>query len=327
MPEEVEESEDRVEENVDRVAYVTGRVLQMIPTVVVITVLVFLMVHLIPGDPATIMLGLKATPDKVQALTERMGLDKPLYMQFWLFVKNVFRGDLGDSLVSRVPVVDLIKMRLPLTLFLTAYAVILAVVMTVPLSLLAALNKDRFVDQAIRAVIVTLLSTPAFWVGICLLILLGVKIPLFPVGGVGKTFLERLHSLFLPALTLSLHMMAVLTRNLRDGIINALNSEHVVFARAKGLQERLVLLKHVLRNAMVSTLTILGIYMSWLVGGSVIIETVFALPGVGWTMVQAILGRDYPVVQGLTLTFGILVSVVYLLTDLVYSFLDPRVTL
>lgn len=311
----------------DRFAYVVGRLLQTIPTLIIIVILVFLMVHLIPGDPATIMLGLKATPEKIEMLTKHLGLDKPLWVQFGIFLKNLAHGDLGDSLVSRIPVVELIRRRLPLTLFLATYAAVLAVLMAFPLGLISALKKDSFVDQAIRAVFVTLLSTPAFWIGIVLLIVFGVKIHLFPVGGAGRTFSERLYYLFLPALSLGLHLAAVLTRNLRDGIIGALSSEHVVFARAKGLKERLVLLKHVLRNAMVPALTILGVYMSWLVGGSVVVETVFALPGVGWTMVQAIMGRDYPVVQGLTLTFGILVSVVYLLTDILYSFLDPRVSL
>jgi peptide/nickel transport system permease protein len=312
---------------VDRLAFVITRLLQAIPTVIAITVLVFLMVHLIPGDPATVMLGLKATPEKVEVLTERMGLDEPLWKQFVIFLGNLATGDLGESLISRLPVGTLIRRRLPITLFVAGYATVLAIAMTIPLSLIAALNKDTLIDQIIRGVFVTIMSTPGFWIGILLLIVLGVQIPIFPVGGIGETFSDRLYYLFLPALTLALRLAAVLTRNLRDGLITALDSQHVVFARTKGLVERLVLLKHVLRNALVSTLTLLGVYMSWLVGGSVITETVFAIPGVGWTMVQAITGRDYPVVQGLTFTFGILVSLVYLLTDIAYSFLDPRVSL
>jgi len=312
---------------VDKVTYIISRLLQMIPTLIVITVLVFFMVRLIPGDPATIMLGLKATPEKVADLTARWGLDKPILEQFFLFVRNIFKGDLGESVVSRMPVVEIIKLRLPLTLFLSFYAATIAVLVAVPLSLLAALKRDTIIDQVIRGIFVTVLSIPGFWFGIVLLIIFAVKLQIFPVGGVGDTFTDKLRDLFLPSLTLSLHFMAVLTRNLRDGIITTLRSEHVVFAHAKGLSERLVLVRHVLRNAMVTGLTILGIYMSWLVGGSVIIETVFALPGMGFTMIQAIMGRDYAMVQGLTLTFGILVSLVYLVTDIVYSFLDPRVTL
>jgi peptide/nickel transport system permease protein len=305
-----------------------GRILQTIPTVLVITILVFLMLRLIPGDPATVMLGIKATPEKVEALTRYMGLDKPLYVQFFVFLENLSKGQLGDSIISRVPVIDLIKQRLPLTLFLAFYAVILSILFSIPLSLIAALNRDSWIDQLIRTTLMTMLSTPAFWFGIILLILFGVKIPLFPVGGVrGAGLSDRLKDLFLPAVSLSLHMTAVLSRNLRDTIIGILQTDHVVFAHAKGLRERVVFFRHVIRNASISGLTIVGLYLSWMVGGSVVIETVFALPGMGYTMIKSIMGRDYIVVQGLTLTFGILVSLIYLLNDIIYSFLDPRVTL
>lgn len=299
----------------------------MVPIVLGITIFTFLLVHMIPGDPALVILGIKATPESLAAMRVRMGLDRPLWVQFGIFMSNLGHGNLGDSLVYRVPVMELIQRRLPLTLSIAGYAAVMAVVMAIPLSLVAALRRNGLIDQAIRGVFVTLMSIPGFWIGLMLLILLGIKFPLFPVGGVGETLPERLHHLFLPALTEALPLSAVLTRNLRDAIITTMTSEHVVFARAKGLAERLILTRHILRNSMVSSLTLLGVYMSWLVGGSVVIETVFALPGVGSTMVQAILGRDYPVVQGLTLTFGVLVSLVYLITDIAYSFLDPRVGL
>jgi len=311
----------------DRVRYTIGRLMQMVPIVLGITIFTFLLVHMIPGDPALVILGIKATPESLAAMRVRMGLDRPLWVQFGIFMSNLGHGNLGDSLVYRVPVMELIQRRLPLTLSIAGYAAVMAVVMAIPLSLVAALRRNGLIDQAIRGVFVTLMSIPGFWIGLMLLILLGIKFPLFPVGGVGETLPERLHHLFLPALTEALPLSAVLTRNLRDAIITTMTSEHVVFARAKGLAERLILTRHILRNSMVSSLTLLGVYMSWLVGGSVVIETVFALPGVGSTMVQAILGRDYPVVQGLTLTFGVLVSLVYLITDIAYSFLDPRVGL
>lgn len=311
----------------DRITYTLGRLLQMVPTVIGITILTFLLIHLIPGDPVLVILGIKATPQSIAALTKKLGLDKPMWVQFLIFIKNLSRGDLGNSLVYRQPVIELVKRRLPLTVFLVGYSAVLSVILTVPLSFLAALNKDTTIDQIIRGIVMTLLAAPAFWVGIVLLIVLGIKIQIFPVGGTGQGFVEKLYYLFLPALTIALRLTGILTRNLRDGIIAVITADYVDFARAKGLRERLVLTNHVLRNAMISTVTLLGLNVGWMVGGSVIIESVFALPGVGWTMVQAIFGRDYPVVQGLTLVFGILVSVVYLLTDIVYSFLDPRVTL
>jgi peptide/nickel transport system permease protein len=315
------------EGSMDRVTYTIGRLLQMVPTIIGITVLTFLLIHLIPGDPVLVILGIKATPESVAALTKKLGLGKPIWMQFVIFVKNLARGDLGDSLVYRVPVMTLVKNRLPLTLSLVAYAAVLSVVLTVPLAFVAALNKDTWIDQIIRGIFISILSVPAFWVGIVMLLIFGIRLNLFPVGGTGEGFFGGLYYLFLPALTIALRLVGILTRNLREGIISILDADYVDFARAKGLRERLVLTRHVLRNAMVSTVTLLGLNIGWMVGGSVVIESVFALPGVGWTMVQAIFGRDYPVVQGLTLIFGVLVSMVYLLTDIVYSFLDPRVTL
>ncbi|MCJ7622552.1 MAG: ABC transporter permease [Anaerolineaceae bacterium] len=311
----------------DKFIYIVGRILQAIPTIMIITILVFFMIRIIPGDPATVMLGMKATPERVEALTRYMGLDKSLLTQFTIFLQNIFKGQLGDSIILRTPVTVLIANRLPLTLFLAFYAIIISILVSVPLSLGLALTKDSWFDQTVRAVLMTMLSTPSFWFGIILLILLGVKIPIFPVGGVREGFVNRLQDLFLPAVTLSLHMTAVLTRNLRDNIISILQSEHIVFAYAKGLQDRIVFVRHVLRNASISGITIVGLYMSWMVGGSVVIETVFAIPGMGYTMIQGIMGRDYIVVQGLTLVFGIMVSVIYLINDIVYSLLDPRVTL
>jgi len=299
----------------------------MVPTILVLVFLVFLMIRLIPGDPAITMLGVQATPDRVEELRRHLGLDQPLPVQFGIFVRDLMRFDLGESTVVRAPVIELIAQRLPLTLFLVAYAMVIALIITVPLSIMAALKRDTFTDQIIRAFSVAMISTPGFWIGILLLILLGVKLSIFPVGGAGETFVDRLYFLFLPALTLALHVAAVLTRNLRDAMLTMMTAEHAVVARAKGLREGRVLLAHVLRNAMISTVTLFGLYVGWLVGGSVIIESVFALPGMGSMMVTAIMGRDYQVIQGFTLVYAILVSVVYLLTDIAYSFLDPRVSL
>jgi peptide/nickel transport system permease protein len=311
----------------DRGAYILGRLLQTVPVLAVLAVLVFMMIRLIPGDPAVTFLGVQATADKVAALREHMGLDQPLWVQFWLYVSGLAHGDLGTSFIVRVPVLQLVEERLPLTLFLVAYAMTLAVLLTFPLALLAALHRDSFLDQVVRGFTVAMMSTPGFWVGIILLILLGVKLSIFPVGGAGKAWSDRFYYLFLPALTLALGVSAVLIRNLRDAILSTLNAEHVVFARAKGLNSRLVLLKHVLRNALISTVTLFGLYIGFLVGGSVIVESVFALPGMGSMMVTAILGRDYQIVQGFTLVYAVLVSIVYLLTDVTYSFVDPRITL
>jgi peptide/nickel transport system permease protein len=313
--------------NMGRRAYIVSRLLQMIPTILVLVIIVFLMIRLIPGDPAVTMLGVQATPERVEELRHHLGLDKPLPVQFGIFVRDLLRADLGDSLVVRTPVAELVRHRLPLTLFLVAYSMTLAVLITVPLAVIAALKRDTLIDQIIRTFSVVMISTPGFWVGLLLLILLGVKTSIFPVGGDGEGFVGRLHHLFLPALTLALGVAAVLTRNLRDAMLTSMTAEHAVVARAKGLRPTQVVVTHVLRNAMISTVTLFGLYIGWLIGGSVIIESVFALPGMGSMMVIAIMGRDYQVVQGFTLVYAVLVSIVYLLTDIAYSFLDPRVSL
>jgi peptide/nickel transport system permease protein len=308
-------------------AYILRRLVQMIPTILVLVFLVFMMIHLIPGDPALTILGIEATPAKVEELHRHMGLDKPLVVQLGIYASHLVHGDLGNSILVRAPVIQLVRDRLPLTLFLVAYAMLLALLMTLPLALIAALRRGSWADQFVRGFCMSMIATPGFWIGILLLILLGVKIHVFPVGGAGKSPRDWPYYLFLPALTLALHVAAVLTRNLRDALLTMMNAEHVLAARAKGLSATRVMLGHVLRNAMISTVTLFGLYIGYLVGGSVIIESVFALPGMGSMMVSAILGRDYQVVQGFTLIYAVLVSVVYLLTDIAYSFIDPRVSL
>ena len=310
-----------------RGTYIANRLLQMIPTLVVLLILIFLMIRLIPGDPAVTMLGIMATTDRVEELRHHLGLDQPWPVQFAIYVANLAHGDLGTSILVRAPVSDLVKQRLPLTLFLVVYAMFLAVLMIVPLALLAAVKRDKLVDHIIRGFSVLMIVTPGFWIGILLLILLGVRLPVFPVGGAGQSPADWPYYLFLPALTLALHVAAVLARNLRDALLTTMQAEHVYVARAKGLSPKHVLLNHVLRNAMISTVTLFGLYVGFLVGGSVIIESVFALPGMGSMMIQAILGRDYQVVQGFTLVYAVLVSLVYLVTDIAYSFVDPRVSL
>lgn len=299
----------------------------MIPLILVVVVLVFLILHMVPGDPVITILGMRADEERVAEMRRHLGLDKPFWAQFWDFIKGLARGDLGESIVVRIPVMDMVKQRLPVTLFIVAYAMAMALIMTIPLSVLSALKRGSLVDQLVRWFSVVMIATPGFWRGILLMILLGVEIPLFPIGGAGKTFVERLHHLFLPSFTSALYLTAVLTRNLRDAVITALGSEHVVFARGKGLRESIVLMKHVFRNAMVSGVTLFGLYIGWMVGGSVIMESVFAIPGMGRGLVGAILARDYPVVQGFTLVYAVMVMSVYLITDIVYSFVDPRIEL
>ena len=305
--------------------YVVTRLLQIVPTFLFIMVVVFVLVRLLPGDPASAILGERATDEAVARINARLGLDRPIPVQFAIFVERFLQGDLGSSIHLKVPVSQLVRERLPVTLMLTAYAALLAILLAVPLAFVAALNRDRGADAVIRGAFQVGLSMPVFYIGLVLLTVFAARLRWFPVGGFGDTLGARLHHLFLPALTLALSLSAVLMRNLRASIIEVLGAEYVDFARAKGLRPRVVLLRHVLRNALISTVTLFGLSIGTLIGGAVITETVFAIPGAGRLMIESIYGRDYPVVQGLTLALAILVSLVFLVTDLVQAALDPRI--
>ncbi len=308
-----------------RLGYAGRRLIQMAPIVVGVTIIVFFMIHLVPGDPAQVMLGTHSDPAEVARLHRVWGLDRPLPTQYLLFLGRLLHGNLGDSLFYRVPTATLIAQRLPVTLWLILFAAVISVAISVPLATLAATKKDSLRDQVIRAIPLVGLGMPAFWVGIVLILLLGLKAGLFPVGGYGEGFLGHLDALFLPGLTVAISISPLLIRSLRASMLAILESEFVMTARSKGLRQGRVLIRHVLRNAMIPTVTILGINISFLVGGTFVTEKVFALPGAGSLMIAAIQTRDFPVVQGVTLVFAILVILVNLLVDLTYSWLDPRV--
>lgn len=311
----------------NKLSFLGRRLLQLIPVALGITIVVFLMLRLIPGDPVRIMLGPRATPEGIASLERSLGLDKPLWQQYLYFVRNLVQGDLGRSLLYRQPVRDLVLERLLATLFLVVYSAALAVTITLPLAVLAARRKDRSVDQVIRGGTLLTLAMPSFWVGIIFMLFFSLKLDLFPVSGYGDTFLDRLYHLFLPALTIALSLSAILIRSLRSSIIDVARADFVDTARAKGLHERRIMAKHILRNALISTVTILGVNIGWLIGGTVVIEQIFAIPGLGQLMLSSISGRDYPMVQGITLVFAVLVVSVNILTDLTYAIIDPRVRL
>jgi peptide/nickel transport system permease protein len=233
---------------------------------------------------------------------------------------------MGTSLMFKQPVSQMVVSRVPITIGLAVYAMGLAAVFTLVFGLLAAVNKGRWVDQGIRVLFLFVLTTPNFWFGILLILVLSLALKWFPVAGFGATFQEHVWYLFLPALTLALQLAAVLIRNLRSQVILTMRSDFVRTARAKGLPERVVLLQHTVRNALLSTVTIFGLQFGYLVGGALVIETVFAVPGLGQLLFTSISSRDYPVVQAITVVTAIMVIVVNLVVDLSYSFLDPRVT-
>ncbi|SLN36027.1 ABC transporter permease [Ruegeria meonggei] len=307
--------------------YIFKRLFLMIPTFFLVMVIIFLLVRMLPGDPAIAMAGDRASDADIQAIRERLGLTQPMVVQFWLFLSNTVQGDLGRSILMRSDVTTVIVDRLPITVFLTVYSVVLSLLIAGPLAFVAALNRGRWPDAVIRTVFQVGLSMPVFYIGLVLLTFLAAQLRLFPVGGYGDTFGERLYHLFLPSVTVALYTSAIIMRNLRSAIIEVLDAEYVQFARAKGLPARLILGRHVLRNALISTVTLLGLSIGNLMSGTLVTETVFAVPGMGRLMLEAIFARDYPLIQGLTLTFALLVSLVFLMTDLFQSRLDPRMRL
>jgi peptide/nickel transport system permease protein len=306
--------------------YVLRRLLQLVPITLGVTILVFFLIHLVPGDPAATILGNQATPARVALLHHQWGLDRPIWVQYGKFMGRVVHGNLGDSLFYGVSSGHLVLQRLPVTLWLIVFGTLLSVLIAVPLAAIAATNRDRIPDHVVRAVPLVGLGFPPFWVGIVLLLVFGLHVGrAFPVGGYGNGFVGHLHSMFLPALTVAFGIAPILIRSLRASLLEVLESEYVTTARAKGLPESRVLVRHALRNAVVSTVTVLGVNIGYLVGGTLVIEQVYALPGIGQLMINSIFQRDFPVVQAVTLVFSIMVVLVYLLSDVVHALLDPRV--
>jgi peptide/nickel transport system permease protein len=305
--------------------FILRRLLQLIPTLIFIFVVTFVIVRLLPGDPTSAILGDRATDADVERINRNLGLDRSIPVQFLVFVERILQGDLGSSINLKAPVLDLILQRMPVTLLLTGMAALIALALAVPLAFIAALKRDRPADNLIRGAFQVGLSTPVFYLGLVLLTIFAAHLRWFPVGGFGETFVEHLYHLFLPALTLALSLAAVLMRNLRAAILEVIGAEYVTFARSKGLSPRLVLTRHVLQNALISTVALFGLSIGTLLGGAVITETVFAIPGVGRLMIESIYGRDYPVIQGLTLVLAVFVSLVFLVTDIVQAALDPRI--
>ena len=305
--------------------YAGRRVGQALPVALLVTVLIFLLVKLLPGDPATAILGDRASDEAVRALHRQWGLDRPLVQQYAVYVRNLATGNLGQSLRYRTPVIDLLPRRAGVTLFLVAYSTALSVLIAVPLAVAAAGHRDRWPDQLVRGLLTLPLASPAFWIGILLLILFALRLRWFPASGYGEGVAGHLRHLVLPALTLSGAFTAVLARNLRSALIDVQATTYVDFARAKGLGRRAVLFHHVLRAALLPIVTLIGVRISYAIGGSVVVETVFALPGLGSWMVESIFARDYMVVQTLTLAFALGAMLINLVTDLVYPLFDPRV--
>jgi peptide/nickel transport system permease protein len=301
------------------------RLLQLLPVLLGITLIAFLLLRVMPGDPATLILGTRGTEEDIRRLAGQLGLNRPLWQQYLSFLWDILNGSLGRSISYRQPVGSLILERLPATIFLVAYSTVLAILMSVPLAIIAALRKDTPIDFGIRAGFVVVMSMPSFWVGVLFILLFSVKLHMFPVSGYGDSVFDRLWHLFLPALVIALATSSLTIRSLRSSILAAMSADYIDTARAKGLRRRTVIRRHVLRNSLISTVSVLSVHTSWIIGGTVVVESVFAIPGLGYLLVTSIFTRDYPLVQGLTVAFAVLVVAIGLLTDVAYALIDPRV--
>jgi peptide/nickel transport system permease protein len=306
-------------------SFVIRRLLQLVPVAVGVTIIVFFMIHLIPGDPARTILGIHATPKAIAELHKEWGLNRPLASQYWLFLDRLLHGNLGQSLIYGGSASSLILQRLPATLWLIVYATVLAIAISVPLAMLAATRRNGLRDQVVRAVPLFGLGMPPFWVGFLLIYAFAIHWRIFPVSGYGAGIGGHLRSMFLPSLTVAVALAPVVIRSLRASMLSVLGADYITTARSKGVPGARLFVRHVLRNAVIPAVTVLGINIGFLIGATVVIENVFAIPGVGQLMINSIFQRDFPVVQGVTLVFAVLVVLINLLTDVAYALLDPRV--
>jgi peptide/nickel transport system permease protein len=309
--------------------YIGRRVLLSVPTLFLVSLLVFVLIRLVPGDPAEVLLGEGADAASRALLHSQLGLDKPPPLQFVIWLGHALHGDLGHSISSGEPVAQLIAQRFALTATVVVIAVAAATLIAVVAGLIAAWRRDSAIDLAIVTAATVVLAVPSFWLGLLMILVFGLKLGWLPVVGYvpfSEDAAQAALYLVLPVLTLTITESGVLLRMMRTSSIDVLRMDYVTHARAKGLSEAVVLLRHVFPNAFAPTLTLVGLTLGHLLGGIAVIETVFTLPGLGRLMVDSILARDYPVVQGCLLFTGFVYVVINLIVDLCYPLFDPRVT-
>lgn len=328
--------------------YVLRRFAAVFPVLIGVSLLVFIGIHLIPGDPAQILLGDKGTPQELEQLRRDLGLDQPIYVQYWRFLRRAVTGDFGRSLRTKQPVWHDIAASLPSTIELSAAAILLATTVAIPAGVLVAVRRNSILDHGVMVAVLIGISMPVFWTGLLLMLLVGVMMPIFPLSGVlddgvvlskitgmylvdsllqsnWVAFRSALLHLALPTITLATIPTAVIARMTRSAMLEVLGQDYIRTARAKGLAERIVNYRHALKNALIPVVTVVGLQFGNLLSGAVITETVFARPGMGRLAVISILFRDYPVVEGVVLVVATLFVLLNLATDLLYAIIDPRV--
>ena len=311
-------------------AYVAKRLVTMIPVLVILSILVFALIHLIPGDPAQVILGQDATPAALEAMRQQLGLNQPIVMQYFTWVGHVLQGNLGHSLLDGEPVTHLILQRLPVTVELAVGTIFISLLVAFPLGLLAAVYRGKWADTAALFASSIGIAVPPFWLGLMLLIVFTVKLHIFPSSGyvpIWQNPAQNLSVMFLPMVATGVREAGVLMRMLRSSLLDVLDHDYVRTARAKGLYGWAVIVRHALKNALIPVITTGGLQIAGLLGGLVITETIFSLPGFGTLLINSIFSRDYTTVQGSALVVALAVVFVNLAVDLVYGLIDPRMRL
>lgn len=308
--------------------YIVGRIIFILPVVLFVSIMVFFSIHFIPGDVVDAMLGLQADEAAKENLRQELGLDKPIIAQYGIWLSKVLRGDLGKSIITGHPVLQLIKEKLPATLLLSSTSLLITVLIAIPMGILAAAKRNSIWDVFALGNSLFATSLPGFWLGIMVILIFGVHLGWLPTMGYER-FSEKpikcLQHLILPAITLSAGMLGAVTRMTRSQMLEELSKDYVRTAHAKGLTEKKVVLKHVLTNALSPTITVLGLQFGWTLGSAMVVEEVFVWPGIGRLVIGAIHSRDYPILQGVVLIVALLFVFVNLLVDISYAFLDPRI--
>lgn len=308
--------------------FIARRLLLMIPVVIFVGILTFLLIRLIPGDPAAQMLGLDAKPQEIEALRQKMGLDQPIYTQFFIWAARAVRGDLGDSIFLNQPVSVAIVEHLECTVSLALLALTYAVLVSVPIGVIAAVKQNAWQDKLVMAFALFGVSAPSFWLGLVGIFVFAVYLGWFPSQGyemLKDGMRQWLWFISLPALSLGVQTAALIARMTRSSMLEVLRQDYIRTARAKGLMEKLVVFKHAFKNGLIPVITVVGMTLGQLLGGAVITETVFSLPGIGQLVITAIKNRDYPMVQGVIMFIAMTYVCANLLVDILYGWLDPRI--
>jgi peptide/nickel transport system permease protein len=309
-------------------AYIVRRLMMMVVVILLVSIICFMLIQLIPGDPVVAMLGLNAKQQQIEILRHELWLDRPIIVQYAHWMGNVLKGDFGTSISYQEKVINLISSRLPVTLYLASLSLILSMILGIGAGIISAVRRGSFIDQGIVILANTGIAIPVFWLGILGIYFFGLKLGWLPIQGYTSPTVDFWHStkqLVMPVVCMAVGNLAMLTRQMRSSMLEVIHQDYIRTAESKGLLERVILVRHALKNALIPIITLLGLYVPSLFGGAVLVETVFNIPGMGRLLIQGVFNKDFIVVQACVLIIGVIVSLVNILVDVAYGWLDPRI--